>query len=160
MTDNVSRRIDAVARRSNEARQRAEFTFARAMEARRAVLVPLFEAAKDIQRKHGATLEGHPFCFIGPDAAPKHDAAIGVFVARVFEASFDGCPGNSTFGLNLEIDHYQQVTSCYLGAAALEDTRDIIRAFVAWLEEMWLCFPPEAMTPEAVSTLDPVVADA
>jgi hypothetical protein len=159
MTDNLSRRIDAVARRSNEARQQAEHTFTRALEARRSVLGGLFDAAKEIERKGGATLEGHPFCFLEPDAKPKHDAATGVFVARVFEASFEGCPGNSIFGLSLEIDHYQQVTSCYLGAAALVDTRDIIGAFVAWLDEMWLCYPPEAVAAAPESTLDPVVAD-
>jgi hypothetical protein len=159
MADTLSRRIDAVARRSNEARQQAEHTFARAMEVRRSLLGGLFDAAREIERRQGATLAGHPFCFIGPDVQPKHDPALGVFVARVFEASFEGCPGNSIFGLSLEIDHYQQVTSCYFGAAALEDTRDIVGVFVAWLEEMWLCFPPEAVAPAPVSALVPAVAD-
>jgi hypothetical protein len=146
MIDDLSRRIDAVAKRSNEAQLQAEHTFAKAMEARRSVLQSLFDVGKEIERRNGATLGGHPFCFIGPDTKPKHDPALGVFVARVFEASFEGCPGHSTFGLDLEIDHYQQVTACYIGAASLVDTRDIVGQFVAWLDEFWLCFPAEAVT--------------
>jgi hypothetical protein len=144
MADDLSRRIDAVARRSREAQLQAEHTFAKAMEIRRPILGSLFEAATEIERRKGATLGGHPFCFIGPDPKPKHDPALGVFVARVFEASFEGCPGHNTFGLLLEIDHYQQVTACYLGAASLVDTRDIVGQFVAWIDEFWLCFPSQA----------------
>lgn len=159
MTSDLPRRIDAVAKRSNEAQLQAEHTFARAVEARRPVLGGLFDAAREIARRNGATLGGHPFCFAGPDAKPKHDATLGVFVARVFEASFEGCPGHSIFGLTLEIDHYQQVTSCYYGAAALEDTRDIVSVFVAWLDGMWLCYPPETPTIAEVVTLTPAVAE-
>ena len=158
MNESLSRRIDAVARRSREAQLQAEFTFARAMEARRSTLAGLFDAAREIQRKNGVTLGGHPFCFLGPDDRPTHQPALGVFVARVFEASFEGCPGNSTFGLSLEIDHYQQVTSCYLGAAALEDTRNIVGLFVAWLDEMWLCYPPETDIDACEPTPAPAIA--
>jgi hypothetical protein len=124
MGDDLSRRIDAVAQRSYETQRQAEYTFAKAMEARSSVLGGLFQVATEIERKNGATLGGHKFRFVGPDTKPKLDPAIDVFVARVFDASFEGCPGNSSFGLHFEIDHYQHVTACYLGAAALVDTRD------------------------------------
>jgi hypothetical protein len=146
MSDDLSRRIDAIAQRSYEAQRQAEYTFAKAMEARNSVLGGLFRVATEIERKNGATLAGHKFRFVGPDTKPKLDPAIDVFVARVFEASFEGCPGNSSFGLHFEIDHYQHVTACYLGAAALVDTRDIVGQFVAWLEEFWFCFPTEEVT--------------
>jgi hypothetical protein len=155
MGDELSRRINAVAKRSNEAQQQAEHTYAKALEARRVVLAELFDAANEIERRQGATLGGHAFRFAGPDAKPIYDADIAVFVARVFEASFEGCPGNSTFGLNLEIDHYLQITLCYLGAAALVDTRDLVGQFVAWLDEFWLCFPIDAVT-APVSESEPI----
>lgn len=160
MTNDLARRIEAVARRSRAAQQQAEAAFDRAVEARRPVLGKLLDAAAAIVEAQGATLGGHPFCFLGPDARPTYDPHLGVFVGRVLEASFDGCPGNSTFGLSLEIDHYQQVTSCYSGAAALEDTRDVVGIFVAWLDEMWLCYPmKEAMTVSAEPVPAPADAD-
>ena len=72
------------------------WSFAKALEARRSVLGDLFEAAKGIERRHGATLGGHRFRFLGPDARPKHDTAVGLFVARVFEASFEAEENAST----------------------------------------------------------------
>ncbi len=129
---------------NEQAMKKAQGNLNTYMNAHGAGLRALSDAARAISGRKGATLAGHRFSYV-ESLRPVHDPARGVFVGRLFEATFIGSlAAESTFGVSVDIDENEQVTPHYSGAARPPDPDKrltIEDQFVRWLQDMRLHFP-------------------
>jgi hypothetical protein len=145
MAANLLDRIAGVAGQSDRAQEAAQHAFDGFINMHRNLIEALDVAAREIKDQKGETLAGHKFSYTGRDQSPTYDPASGLFVARIFEAQFDGSlKPNSTFDLGVSIDSNQQVTLRCLGGAnplKLDSHQTHVDQFVNWLRDMRFHYP-------------------